>query len=418
MQNCDWVAILMATLVGLAAVGVLQFLIGVAVGSGPVARWAVLLPVFAIATMLISALVWTYLEARRQPDDVRPYIVALVVATITAGVAIEAFAALHLLLWRHGTVSAPGATPGLWRVERLYVWQLVNAVPLLSVPNTLGWSRPRIFTDHLSGVFLLTFKLVVLVPLVQLMVSGFRFAQKWVDDELKEQHRFALPLSVSGDGWRLVGVSLGLLALAVGGAVVLLFLSDSASPLNEWLVRSVPAELAVMGHNVPTEWVRICPAAMGVLIALALVMLAMGTAFNAWEDDPPWSSRTLPHSVALVTSTGLFLVLVTEVIVSLGAVLLRAGAAHAEPPLAHGGEVHAALGFNIWQLLNGVPGLDIPATLNWRLAHPLTDPWSGVLLLGFKVATISAVAVLTSLAVRPHLRRRHAKEHHDADVVP
>jgi len=414
----EWVRILMVTtVVGVVAVAALHLLIDRAVRGAPVTRWMVLAPALAVAAVLISVFLRAYLEVRRHPDTVRPYIVASFVATITVGVALEAFAGLHLLLWRQESVEAPGAKPELWPVEAAYVWQLVNAVPLLSVPNTIGWDQPRIFTDNLSGVLLLAFKLIVLVPFVQLAVSGVRFALSRLGEALETGRvYFGVRFNSVSGNWRRARAVLALLVMAVAGALTLLFLSDSGSSLNQWLAQTVPAETTIAGRDLPTEWLRVCSGAIAVLIAGTLVWAGMGTAVNAWEDEPPWTNRTLARSLAFVAFTGLFLVLIIELIVALGALLLRAGAAHAEPHL-QGSEVGAALEFNMWHVLNGVPGLDIPATLNWRLTNSLTDPWSGVLLLGLKGAIVLSLAAVTLLVVRPHLRQRRTAVADDGDVM-
>jgi hypothetical protein len=56
------------------------------------------------------------------------------------------------------------------------------------------------------------------------------------------------------------------------------------------------------------------------------------------------------------------------------------------------GAYFATLQYLVWTALDVVPLLEIPKTLNWeKLSHPITDPLSGFLLLGFKLLLIIPV---------------------------
>jgi hypothetical protein len=48
-----------------------------------------------------------------------------------------------------------------------YFWQLAKAVPILEIPETLNWKAPWVMSDPLGGALMLLYKIVVIVPLVQ-----------------------------------------------------------------------------------------------------------------------------------------------------------------------------------------------------------------------------------------------------------
>ena len=80
-------------------------------------------------------------------------------------------------------------------------------------------------------------------------------------------------------------------------------------------------------------------------------------------------------------------------------------------PAGHAGDGAApgvGLAFLLWHVLDGIPGLDIPHTLNWELAHDLDDTLSGAVLLTYKAALVFAAIFITSRVLQPWLRSRAA----------
>jgi hypothetical protein len=47
-----------------------------------------------------------------------------------------------------------------------YIWGFVNAIPVLDIPQTLGWEMRFRFTDHINPVLLLFYKLVLIGPMI------------------------------------------------------------------------------------------------------------------------------------------------------------------------------------------------------------------------------------------------------------
>jgi hypothetical protein len=52
-----------------------------------------------------------------------------------------------------------------------YAWHLLDAIPVVEVPQTLNWNVTTRLTDHLGGALLLVFKLLVILPLVAVTLN-------------------------------------------------------------------------------------------------------------------------------------------------------------------------------------------------------------------------------------------------------
>jgi hypothetical protein len=85
-----------------------------------------------------------------------------------------AFAVLTAALQERGLVTEqpPADVDGfVWSALGFYAWNLLDAIPLLEIPQTLNWEQATTLRDHLGGALLLAYKLLVIVPLVGLIVG-------------------------------------------------------------------------------------------------------------------------------------------------------------------------------------------------------------------------------------------------------
>jgi hypothetical protein len=86
-----------------------------------------------------------------------------------------AFAVLTAALQSEGLVSekpASSADGFVWSTLGYYAWHLLDAIPVLEVPETLNWAKPPTkFTDYYAGTLLLLFKLVAIIPIVGFTVA-------------------------------------------------------------------------------------------------------------------------------------------------------------------------------------------------------------------------------------------------------
>src|SRR5207248_1036162 len=72
------------------------------------------------------------------------------------------FAGMTVLLWDLGAVlPATGATrrSHAWPTTRYYIWNFLDQIPALKVPETLGWRVDRLYTGIAAGLFLLSYKI-------------------------------------------------------------------------------------------------------------------------------------------------------------------------------------------------------------------------------------------------------------------
>jgi hypothetical protein len=87
-----------STALGLLVVVVLHFAIVLALRHGNLIRVVVLGAILVGGLLLTCALLRMYWRARMRPNDIVPYVVAVLIGSLTAGVALEAFSGGQLLL--------------------------------------------------------------------------------------------------------------------------------------------------------------------------------------------------------------------------------------------------------------------------------------------------------------------------------
>jgi hypothetical protein len=82
--------------------------------------------------------------------------------------ALVPFAGLSSILADRGcAIFEPPVPKGEFgRLQDLYLWHFMSSVPSLKIPETLLWPEPFHYKDHLSGVLLLAFKIIVIVPVI------------------------------------------------------------------------------------------------------------------------------------------------------------------------------------------------------------------------------------------------------------
>jgi hypothetical protein len=80
------------------------------------------------------------------------------------------FAGLSAILYLHGLATiapAQALQDSLWDSAVFYVWKSLDSIPVLEIPETMGWTPAFRFTDHVSPVLLLLYKIVVILPLIE-----------------------------------------------------------------------------------------------------------------------------------------------------------------------------------------------------------------------------------------------------------
>lgn len=391
-----------ATGVGAAAVivVVLHWLqaAGLASGNAVLATLAVGISVI-LAAGCWALLLWLFWRTRLDPDQ-DGYTLAVVLSVVTICVGLEAFAGSTTFLWQRGVIrSAQSGTVSLWRAEGHYLWHLVNSVPLISAPQTLGWRDPWPFTSHASGALLLTFKIAIIVPLIRLGLSGYqifesRRAQKGTDLERDTQRLTesglqpdrrswsSIWLPDAGDVWRFfVGMAVILIAAAV--AFVVLF--DPASSVNRWLSTRLRPGIGIGNIHFPLGWLDTAPqwlVVAAIIIAISFPVRHLGDSFASLDRV----LRSIPAAIGAILLYFVLLALLTVTVAGTSLALLHVGGATASPEIPPGSQPQAALNVYTWAIADMLPGPSIPKTLNWSLQYRFVDHWSEALLLIYKIA--------------------------------
>src|SRR5437764_3731908 len=95
---------------------------------------------------------------------------------------------MTVLLWHLGAVlPATGATrrSHAWPTTRYYIWNFLDQIPALKVPETLGWRVDRLYTGIAAGLFLLSYKIIVIFPTVKAVRQGWNVRSMRRDSETK-----------------------------------------------------------------------------------------------------------------------------------------------------------------------------------------------------------------------------------------
>jgi uncharacterized protein (TIGR02246 family) len=92
-----------------------------------------------------------------------PFVYSISLLVMAASV----FASISVTLQRCGYATFEPPLPNdLSPVVDFYMWHFVNLIPGLGIPETLRWTQPYQYSDHLSGVVLLIFKIAVILPVI------------------------------------------------------------------------------------------------------------------------------------------------------------------------------------------------------------------------------------------------------------
>jgi hypothetical protein len=132
-----------------------------------------------------------------------PFVYSISLLVMAAAV----FASISITLQRWGLAKFEPALPkDLSSVVDFYMWHFVNLIPGLGIPETLRWTQPYQYSDHLSGAVLLTFKIAVILPVIasfklwhdvrktaQLRRLAKRYADAWCSHDLESVVAFYAP---------------------------------------------------------------------------------------------------------------------------------------------------------------------------------------------------------------------------------
>jgi hypothetical protein len=382
-----------------------------------------------------ALLLWLFWQTRLDPKQ-PGYALTVVLSVVMICVSLEALAGMSALLWLRGvSLPATSGAPSLWRAEGHYLWHLVDSIPLLSAPRTLGWRDPQPFTDYISGALLLAFKVAIIAPLIRLGLSGYQFyetsrGQVMAKHEEKQKRRqeerwkkqagkrlqrgMKLPdwQSRSGESFWFLPVLMGLLGVAVVAMVVL---ADPGSWANHWLASHwldrLPSEVSVRNVHLSLGWLH---AGSGWLHAgspwlpLVALILLIGMATSLLDGVSPDNARSAPAVAGTILTYLVLLALLTLVAAAISLALLRIGVAIARPKIPSASQPQAAVNSYAWAIADALPGPDIPRTLNWTLQYRFVDHWSKALLFLYKIAFVMVLLFPVYRTLRVYTASRPA----------
>lgn len=113
---------------------------------------------------------WLPRPERGLLEELSQILVCWLVLTVT-------FAAATATLYRSGNLALEAGVPAsdsLLEIEKVYVWHLLDAIPILDVPETINWELRSDLTDMAGGFLILAYKLLVILPVVSGVVDAVR----------------------------------------------------------------------------------------------------------------------------------------------------------------------------------------------------------------------------------------------------
>jgi hypothetical protein len=260
-------ALAMVATVGLVAL--LRLLLTAIVGTGPVARWVAASVAVLLALVLLIVVVRNVVISLVETGHRRSLLLAFLTSAAAVMVSVEAFAAL--------TAAMANRDADLWAIERLYLWHLVDSVPLLDIPGRLEWAELPALPGIDGRLLVLCFKLVVIPPLVRVAVALYTLVESQ-----SNQRRYSAAVATKIGGRRIlrfVGLPGGLLVLATGAGAVWSVIEPGADVTMRWfswtglaLAGTVIAMMVAVNLGLSAlEWVRDWPPVLTLAVAIALV---------------------------------------------------------------------------------------------------------------------------------------------------
>ncbi len=323
-----------------------------------------------IGILILTRTYWDLVRGRYNSTEV--ILIAVFLAFPVMVMTLETFAGITTLLWDRGLLfSTSELNPSLWTVEKLYAWHIADTVPVLEVTKTLGWKAPVTFTDNWSGALLLMFKVVLLVPLLGILTVSYQVFRDHNMGELKVPEAEGQDLTAVP---RYLMWWLRYMISPIFAYVVIFFLVSSSSPLNHWLVSTLRI-----------SWAPIIVRVLGVAFVLVLTVRAVFFALRHPKMDVPSMGGDVLFSVSSVMPRIRELIMTTLTACTITILLLPSGVTRTVPILQPGDEVPATVEWYSWHLLDTIPFVEAPQSLNWSLKFEFVDPLSRALLLVLKI---------------------------------
>ncbi|MFJ8578380.1 hypothetical protein [Micromonospora sp. NPDC093277] len=255
-------------------VALLRLVLTAAVGGGPVARWVAASVAALLASVLLIVVVRNVIISLVEPAHRRSLLLAFLTSAAAVMVSVEAFAAV--------TAAMADGDSALWAIERLYLWHLVDSVPLLDIAGRLEWTEPPVLPGIAGRLLVLGFKLVVIPPLARVAVAVYALVESRSNER---RYSAAVASKIGGRRiFRFVEIPVWLLLLATGVGTVWGVTAPGAGVAMRWsswtilaLAGTVTAMMVAAALGIwAFQRVRELPAMLTLAVAVALV----------WFDNP------------------------------------------------------------------------------------------------------------------------------------
>ncbi len=300
----------------------------------------------------------------------------LILVLMSLGLYVETFASVTVCLWR-GAGQHVGPWSDLWNAESFYLWQVVRSIPLLDITGTVHWREPAYGAAHTPGGLVLAFKVLVILPLIQAAISGYRLAVERVTVESSSERFLHQTQSRQKSGLLDIvrmAAAVGVVGYGVTWLASQVFNGDSA--FNGWWTRTAMPAI----HAGGSSWLAVVPWILltiaGLLVLYWAVHSVREQAFFHRHGWSWWMTGTAVIAAlaalygAILWDAGLLLTLAR---LDLGVDL---------PDTTGPLTVMQALA---WHVVHMLPGLDVTGTLHWTAPVALAGGAASWLVLALKV---------------------------------
>jgi hypothetical protein len=378
---------LSGVLAGIGSAALFRLLLMAGRAAGPVPADVAAVLVMLLTVCLVIALALTSWQNYVRQPSAGASTTRLAVAIACVFASVEAVAALGTVLW-HGT--------SLWAIERYFLWHLADSVPLVGLPEGVGWAQPMLRGTHAAATFLLIFKLVLIGPVLRLATATYRafataeaaYTARWIREEATRQASGWSPpareLAARGF-WR---ENRRMLATVAGGYAILVLLVNGDG-------FALDAIRAWRGSSWAAAVVQVI--AFLAVVGLALVPIRSRLAYFFIWDRPSLLAAAVVRSV--VVAAAMFL-LGTVVLVAFETV----GWVGVRPPVQSAGRVNTAMAAQAWHLAHALPGLDITGATGWRLRHDFTGLVATMTVMLTKAAVFISLLLFAGRAILKYVQ--------------
>jgi hypothetical protein len=247
---------------------------------------------------------------------------------------------------------------------------------------------------------LLVFKLLVLFPLVQVVVAGYRLAEaRWLaGGERKGPWSKLIRFSGAGEAWGLCILFLWLSVVAFG---VFVLLGEPTSIADRWLSGHLVDGVGAFGVHVSLPWLQTA-------LDIAAALFSLGLFWSILSEVGGEGLLRLRSLGALAGAMCACLALLAfGTVIAGGATLavLHADLAEARPAVSPGGELEAALEWHAWHLAEALPFFDIPSALAWSPGHKFAGRADGIVVLALRLVFFLVLLVPVAWLVRATVHR-------------